>query len=111
MPATVKNQDKGSEGKAPVPVRSITVIGRRWFSRGKGSTYYSADILVNGEHWGRIPYGDGYGEQYVSDAFAALEAAGIVSGGGGAGVPWQYCRDNGIALVTSVTEVTRRKDL
>ena len=55
------------------PPKSITVIGRRWFHRGPGNTYFSAQVYVNGDHVHTIPYEYGYGDQYLQSAFEWLE--------------------------------------
>lgn len=96
--------------------KSITVIGRRWFNRGPGNTYHSAEIIVNGERVGGIDFAYGYGEMYLQNAADWLEANGYMPDrehhqNGSADPLWHYCREHGIQFVYSVTDVQRKKDL
>jgi hypothetical protein len=102
--------------KSPALPKSLTVVGRRWFNRLKGHTYYSAEIYVDGESVHKIPYAYGYGTQYECDAFDWLEANGYLPGrqhheNGSADPPWAYCQDRGIQYTRTVSEVRRKKDL
>ncbi len=98
-------------------VSSITIIGRRWFERVNGNTYYSAEIIVNGNHVHKIDFSYGYGNQFEWDAAAWLEKAGYLPGrkhhgnGGGGESLWRYCDERKIAFVTSASDVSRKKDL
>lgn len=96
--------------------KSITIIGRRWFNRGPGNTYHSAEIIVNGELVGGIDFAYGYGEQYLQNAADWLEANGYMPDrehhqNGSADPLWYYCRERGIQFVYSVSDVSRKKDL
>lgn len=96
------------------PVRTITIIGRRWFQKTYGNTYHSAEILVNGKNVGRIDYAYGYGNQYLYSAFYWLEKEGYLTlerGNGGHEAPWRWAERNGVELAYSATDVGRKKDL
>lgn len=96
--------------------KSITVIGRRWFNRGPGNTYHSAEILVNGKRVGGIDFAYGYDDAYLQNAADWLEANGYMPdrdhhANGSADPLWAYCRDREIEFAYSVSDVSRRKDL
>ena len=97
-------------------ISSIVVIGRRWFDRVNGNTYYSAEILIDGKTIDGIDYAYGYGDQYLQDASDAIERAGHLPdrehhANGSVEPLWQYCRDRDIALHSSVSDVSRKRDL
>jgi hypothetical protein len=98
------------------PAPSITIIARRWFHRGPGNTYHSAEILVNGACVHKIEFAYGYGEQYEWNAAMWLEENGYLPGrehyksGGGESL-WRYCEKHGITLAKSCADVQRKKDL
>lgn len=97
----------------------IVIIGRRWVHKGPGNTYHDAEIIVHGSgkkvihHRTSMDYG--YGDGYLQTACEWLVAAKVVSltrHANGALQPlWQYCRDHGIKLITSVVNVGSRKEL
>lgn len=91
-------------------VKSITIIGRRWFQRTYGNTYCSAEIIVNGESVGKVGPTYGYGDYYVQAAADKLRELGLISADNGTPL-WSYCRDNGIALSYSASDVRRERDL
>jgi len=39
-----------------VKMKSITVIGRRWFERINGNTYHSAEIIIDGTFVHKIQF-------------------------------------------------------
>lgn len=96
-------------------VKSITVIGKRWFQRTYGNTYNSVQIMVNGETVATLPEGYGYGSMYLQRATQWLDAHGYVTlehyEHGGMTPLWQYCRDNDIHLEDTVIDVPRERDL
>jgi hypothetical protein len=103
---------KGSKPKRGRNPRSIVVIGRRWFHKGPGNTYFSAEMIVDGSRVGKIDYEYGYGEQYLYSAFYWLAENGYIHGfGKEKGVPWRWAQDNGIKLEYSAADVARKKDL
>lgn len=102
----------GHDSAKPLP-KSIVIIGRRWFGRGPGKTYHSAEVIVDGVHWGKVPYSYGYGDQYLESAAELLTSAGMIP-------PvdhskheplWYRCQSLGIAFTYSVSDVSRKKDL
>ena len=98
-----------------IEVKAITVIGRRWFDKINGNTYFSADILVNNTLVHSIHYQYGYDDFYMQAAGEWLAKYGYTSPEkytfGGIQPLWSYCRDKGISLFNTVTDVMRKKDL
>ena len=92
-------------------INAIIINGRRWFDKINGNTYHTASVNVlfaNGSDKSfNIPFQYGYGDQYQHSAWEVLKKAKLVSGS----IPWQYCRDNKIKLITNVSDVSRKKDL
>ena len=98
-----------------IDVKAITVIGRRWFDKINGNTYFSADILVNNQLVHSIKYQYGYGDFYMQAAGEWLAKYGYTHPEkyefGGITPLWRYCEDNNISLYKTVTDVMRKKDL
>jgi len=98
-----------------IEVKAITVIGRRWFDKINGNTYFSADILVNNVLVHSIHYQYGYDDFYMQAAGEWLSKNGYTHPEhyefGGITPLWSYCRDNDITLFNTVTDVMRKKDL
>lgn len=97
-------------------VKSITIIGRRWFDRVNGNTYFSAEGLVNGKVAVSIDYEYGYGNQYEWSILSLLDKAGLLPGlehypSGTSESGWRYCERNGIAYHATHSDVKRKKDL
>ena len=97
-------------------VKSITVIGRRWFDKKWGNTYFSAEGLVNGNVVVSIKFEYGYDDHYIECIARELEKHGYMPDRkhydyGGCEALWQYCRDRNIAYTYHVADVSRKKDL
>ena len=87
--------------------KTITAIGRRWFERTNGNTYHSTEVYIDGVLLKRVPYEYGYGSQWEQTAQEVLKAAGY-----DLAYPLSMsCRDKGITYVSSVTDVSRKRDL
>ena len=97
-------------------ISSVTVLGRRWTSRA-GTTYHSAQILVNGETVANTGQHSGYGEGYIQTACTWLESNGYMPDrehhdNGSAEAPWLYFRDDrGVAWNAQAIDVSRERDL
>jgi hypothetical protein len=91
-------------------MKSITIIGRKWFAKTYGNTYHSATILVDGKQVHNTGQHYGYGEQYLQTAWEWLKQHTTIPNDS-AQPPWEYCEDNGITLHYSATDVPREKDL
>ena len=91
-------------------VKSIQVIGKRWFQRSYGNTYHSVKISINNNKWIRLPKQYGYGDQYITTAKNYLVKEGFLKEIGDNSM-WRYCEENNIKLLTSVSDVKREIDL
>lgn len=96
-------------------VKSIIIIGRRWFRRSYGNTYFSADIIVDGKKVHTIPKEYGYGDHYADRAMDWLDENGYISrrnyDNGGHEARWQTAERMGIAISCAVSDVARERDL
>lgn len=97
-------------------MKSITIIGRRWFQRGPGNTYHTSQIMIDGKTVHKTARQYGYGSAYLDTAFAWLEANGKIEPrerhfNGSQQAPWNYCQERGITLEYSAIDVSRQKDL
>lgn len=93
-------------------MKTLTILGRRWFQRGPGNTYHSATIIVDGVQVEGVGYAYGYGDQYLYSAFAKLQALGLLDPPLPANeAPWRWAERNQVLLTYSVTDVARKKDL
>lgn len=96
-------------------MKSIIVIGRTFFNKHKGHSIYSARILVDGEFVQRIQ-SDGYGNQFLYDAFAYLEKEGYLLdrkhyANDVVEAPFAYCDRKGIKLYYEIITVSAKKYL
>jgi hypothetical protein len=97
-------------------VETVTILGKRWFDRKNGNTYYTADILVNGRHVHKLPYDYGYGDHYRDEAAKWLIQNGYIQGTknprtGSYPPLWQLAQAQGIHVEASHVDVPRKKDL
>lgn len=101
--------------KSGLEVKSITIIGRRWFQKSYGNTYHTCRVLVNGEQVYESPEEYGYGDQYVETGCQWLEKYGYMNrkkyDNGGHEQPRIWAERNGIKFDYSVTDVARERDL
>ena len=97
--------------KPDIVIESITVIGKRWFDKIYGNTYHTANILVNGDIVGNIPFNYGYGDMYIQNASKWLQDHKYIESDRDYIPLSVYCRENGIVYHSFVTDVTRKKDL
>lgn len=95
---------------------NITIIGKRWFDRINGNTYFSAVGLINNIEVVNIPFEYGYGDHYMDRVFIEMQKAGYVPdvehyNNGGSERMWQYCDRKGISRYYTASDVSRKKDL
>jgi hypothetical protein len=95
---------------------NITIIGRRWFDKVNGNTYFSAIALINGIQVAEIPYEYGYGNQYEDSMFNKLVGLGYCAdrekySNGSNERFWVYCDRKGITKYVTHSDVSRKKDL
>lgn len=97
-------------------MRSLTVIGRRWFQKLYGNTYHTAQIIVDGEIVHTTPAMYGYGNHYEQSAAKALEISGHVEleqrqKGIAPESLFSWCDRNGVAYEAIAIDVDRKRDL
>jgi hypothetical protein len=93
-------------------IKSITLIGRRWFDRGPGHTCHSVTVLVNGEEKARMDFAYGSGTQFEYSGMSMLAEAGICADFEAAKtLPSLYCSTHGIKYHAEAADVQRKKDL
>lgn len=95
---------------------NITIIGRRWFDRVNGNTYFSAVGIINGIEVVQIPFEYGYGNQYEDRVYQELEKLGYCAdvehyNNGGREAFWRYCDRKRIIKYVTHSDVNRKKDL
>ena len=90
-------------------IKSITIIGRRWFDKINGNTYFSSVGLVDGVPVVNIPFQYGYGEQYEHETWKEICKVAKISNNDAYG--YSYCKSNDINYYNTVSDVARRKDL
>lgn len=93
-------------------IRSITIIGKRWFDRVNGNTYCSSRVLINGEEVLRIPWTYGYGSFYEQKAKEVLREKGIIKlaryENGMTESFFDYCNRNKIAFESYASDGLKR---
>lgn len=90
-------------------MKSLTIIGRRWFDRTNGNTYHSVTCIVDDENVGGVSFAYGFSDHYLQTAREYLEEKDLLPRD--PAPLWQYCLENGITLNRHVTDVARKKDL
>ena len=90
-------------------IKSITIIGRRWFDKVNGNTYFSSVGLLNGKPVVSIPFEYGYSSQYEHETWKAICKEMNIDSKDSYG--YSFCQDNNIAYYCTVSDVSRRKDL
>ncbi len=96
-------------------IKSITIIGKRYFDNN-GNTYHSSEIYLNNEFYKKIDFHYGYGDHYIQSAYQLLIADKILKDvkkfeNGNYEMFWAYCDRKNIKRITSVADVKRKKDL
>jgi hypothetical protein len=97
-------------------MKSLVIIGRRWFQKTYGNTYHSVDVIVDGKSIGRVDFAYGYDGQYRESAKAILGKAGLLPGiesysHGGTESLFRYCERKRITFTDTITDVGRKADL
>jgi hypothetical protein len=100
------------EGK----MKTLTVIGRRWFQKTWGNTHHSVEVYVDGKLIQRKDFVYGYERHYLQTAEEILVCHGFLQdleqyANGGSESLWRYCEKHNIQFTDSVTDVSRKKDL
>lgn len=95
----------------PVNPKKIEIKGRRWYHKGPGNTYHSAEIYLDDVQVEGIKFKYGYGQAYLDSAFDQLQNAGLITPGKGVECFNNWAKRNGVELIYSCDDVKRKKDL
>jgi len=94
-------------------IKTITVLGRKWWDKVNGNTYNTARVMVNGVTVGKTEFQYGYGDFYVQAAAEWLEKNGYITrkhyDNGGSEALWTYCSDHNIHLEYSSAYYLKRE--
>ncbi len=94
-------------------IKTITILGRKWWDKPNGNTYNTAQIMVNGVTVGKTDFCYGYGYYYMQAAGDWLEKNGYIKREhyphGGSEMLWLYCSDRGIHLEYSAVYCLKRE--
>ena len=90
----------------------MVIIGRRWFDRGPGNTYHSAELWKDGELVARVPFIYGYGDQYRETAFKEAVKLGLYKDNAEDRRKFNFSlASGGDGNLFTVSDVARKKDL
>lgn len=98
-------------------MKTLTILGRRWFRKTYGNTYTSAQILIDGQPIAKVGPTGGYGDYYLQIAFEYLDTNGLLipplehHANGSTEAPWQWAERAGVTLHYSAVDVARERDL
>lgn len=94
-------------------MKTITVIGRRWWNARLGHSYRNATVLVDGHSVGTTDIGDDC-SSLAAELLEKLKLIPMRVRGGFPGAPkslGSYCYDNKIHLESWEFDVMRKSDL
>jgi len=63
-------------------MKSLTIIGRRWFDKRGGNTYHSVKVYVDNKFYNSVDFTYGYDSHYLQTAIELLIKGGILAEGG-----------------------------
>lgn len=90
-------------------IKTIDIVGKRWFQESFGNTYHTAKYSINGGDWVKLPETYGYDNQYIDTVGNHMKKQGVTPDDNV--FLWRFCRNNKIKLNTTVYDVPRKKDL
>lgn len=92
-------------------VKKLELLGRKWFERTNGNTYFSAIALYNGQEIARIDFEYGYEDQWLYEITKQVVIDQLQRGDL---QPWQFINlleSQDIAVFKACENVKRKKDL
>jgi len=84
---------------------SVFVRVKEWRDKVAGSSYFSAQVQVNGAYAFSLPFQYGYGDQALTEALSELEKRGYVAT---TCRPFWALREQGIAAYSAFSDDTKR---
>jgi len=93
---------------------NITIIGRRWFQKSYGNTYFSVEIFNHNELVAKIAMEYGYGDHYKEQALKILRDMGlysIIRDERGMYPDWELLRDDSHKMLIVCHDVNTKKEL
>jgi hypothetical protein len=61
----------------PAKIHSLEIHAKEWFDKINGVSYFAARIIVNGDTEYRVPFQNGYGNQYIYESMYLLRDNGF----------------------------------
>ena len=97
-------------------MKTITLLGRRWFQKTYGNTYHTVTVLIDGKEVFSSPKEYGYDRQYEETGMQWVDASGLVEPrkehtNGSHEANWQWAERLGIEFHSEAADVSREKDL
>jgi hypothetical protein len=81
-------------------MKSLVIIGRKWFDKVNGNTYYTSEIIIDGEIKHKTEMQYGYDDAYIQTAKQWLIDNGYIVDAGNICGLWTYCKENNIDFVS-----------
>ena len=96
-------------------IKTIDVNCKEWFDKVNGNSYFSGFVTIN---YGmknattiRLPFQNGYGDNYKDMAFKELIKQGYINGVSDRTSYWQYFRDHNIIARYFLQENCKKREL
>ena len=95
---------------------SLVIIWRRWFDTVDGNTYFSAEMILDGELVGKISTIYGYGDHYIDSVLDYLEEKNLIPkrevfSNGNKERSHQWTIRTGIKIFSTLADVKNKIDL
>ena len=91
-------------------MKSITIKAKQWLDRNYGNSYFSADVIIDGNEVFKLPFQYGYGNQYEFEAKAVLTEHNRISCEYGQSLR-RYCLDNNIEYHAEIKTNCKKSEL
>lgn len=98
-------------------IKTIDIIGKEWFDKVNGNSYFSARITVNfgmkNEKTFAVPFQYGYNDQYQYMAMKSLVVNGLIEKPEHDFdlVAWRYSCEHGITLRTNKYDGCKKREV
>lgn len=93
-------------------IKSIMIVGKRWFDKVNGNTYCSSRVYINGELSFCVPWRYGYSNYYEQAAREELNKRGLIKlvqfDNGCFESFYSYCERNKVKFESIVTDGLKR---